>query len=82
MELAGFKVMKMGCQSCVKKVTAALRGVSGLDVVEVKPGSAVVRRDPTLAGDDRVIAALRAAGYEAYPEVRYADSNAGSPGTV
>lgn len=81
-EQAKFKVRKMGCQSCVNRVAAALRGVEGLEVVEVKPGLAVVRRDPAIAGDERTIEALRAAGYEAYPEVRHADSNAGSPDTV
>lgn len=80
MESVEFKVLKMGCSSCVAKVTRALSGVTSLEVVSVTPGHAVVRRDPALVNDEQVIAALKAAGYEATREVRHvtANSDAGS----
>ena len=75
MEELSFKVMKMGCSACVLKVTNALQGVPALEVVSVKLGQAVVRREPAVLSDEQVIAALRSAGYEATLEVRHGSAN-------
>ena len=72
MEQIQFKVKKMGCGACVTRVTAALNSVSGVEVVSVKPGYAVVRRDPAAVTDQQIMNAVQAAGYEATREADHA----------
>ena len=55
----------MTCQMCVKHVTKALNGVSGLTIKDVSVGSAVVEYDPAAIPDDWIRNAIRDAGYEA-----------------
>lgn len=66
-----FAIEGMGCQSCVGRVRTALAGVDGVEVVDVRRGHAIVRREAEgNSGDgDAVIEALRAAGYPARREV-------------
>ena len=68
MEEVQFKVRKMGCEACVARVITALKSVTGVEVVSVKPGLAVVRREPT-TNDEQIVTAVKAAGYEATREV-------------
>ncbi len=51
---------------CVKHVTEALEGVSGVSKVKVKlePGTAVVRHDPDKADMPAFKSAVAEAGYE------------------
>ncbi|MCC6407099.1 MAG: cation-translocating P-type ATPase [Planctomycetes bacterium] len=55
----------MTCQACAQSVERALRGVPGIAAAEVSFGSrsATLSRDPELADDERIRAAVRAAGY-------------------
>ena len=61
----------MTCPSCIRHVTDALKDLDGVDQVDVKlkEGIAVVRHDATEAPVDRLIDALRDAGYESKPRV-------------
>jgi copper chaperone CopZ len=58
-------VSGMTCQSCVRRVTAALRAVPGVSEVEVRraDGQALVRHDPATAPTSALIAAVEKAGY-------------------
>lgn len=60
-------VLGMSCSSCVHHVGQALREVEGVTEVEVRlrEGKVRVRHDPNEAPLERLIAALRDAGYEA-----------------
>ncbi len=59
-----FRIEGMGCAHCVKAVREALVGVPGLRVEDVQLGSATVSYDPALVSEDRIRAAVAAAGYE------------------
>ena len=56
----------MTCDMCVKHVTKALEGVSGVSKVKVKlePGIAIVRYDPDEAGMQDFKSAVSEAGYD------------------
>lgn len=60
----------MTCASCVRHVTTALKGVTGVGQVDValRQGIVVIRHDATDAPVDRLIEALREAGYESRPK--------------
>ena len=49
METMTVEIDGMSCDHCVRAVRTALGGVAGLEVCEVKVGSAVVRYDPKVA---------------------------------
>ena len=68
MEKVSLEIDSMGCGACVANVTHALNAVEGVVVERVKVGSAVVWRNPAVAGDDRIINALAAVGYTARKE--------------
>ena len=61
----------MTCPSCIRHVTEALEEVDGVDKVDVKlrEGIVVVQHDAKEASVDRLIDALRDAGYESQPRV-------------
>lgn len=61
------KVAGMTCTMCVKHVTKALERIPGVSRVEVtlSPPRALVRYDPATTSAETMIAAVRAAGYEA-----------------
>ena len=53
----------MSCGHCVGRVTSALKGVAGAEVVNVAIGSADVRLDPAKTSVAAVAAAVTSAGY-------------------
>jgi copper chaperone CopZ len=59
-----FRIEGMGCAHCVNAVREALAGVPNVRVEDVQVGSATVSYDPALVGEDRIRAAVAAAGYE------------------
>ena len=65
-----FPVTGMTCGSCVSRITRSLRRLEGVDRVHVDLGNEVVtlRRQPTVASDAVLAAAVAAAGYEAHLE--------------
>jgi copper chaperone len=66
MKKTKLNIQGMTCNMCVKHVTEALEGVSGVSKVNVKlePGTAVVRYDPDEAGMAAFKSAVAEAGYE------------------
>jgi len=60
----------MTCPSCVRHVGEALKDVAGVEKVELdlRNGIAVVLHDATEAPIDRLIEAVREAGYESQPK--------------
>jgi mercuric reductase len=61
------RIEGMTCAGCARHVTQALRGVSGVESVEVgdwQTGSAAVIADATVS-DEALAAAVAAAGYRA-----------------
>ena len=67
METKTLKVEGMSCGHCVKAVTNALSGVSGVTDINVslKDGTASFGYDPALAPLDVIIAAIADEGYKA-----------------
>ncbi len=67
METIRFPVTGMTCTSCVNRITRALRRLNGVTKVSVDLGreSATVRREPALASNAALAAAVAEAGYEA-----------------
>lgn len=55
----------MTCGHCVEGVTKALKTVPGVEVMAVTVGRATVRADETTASEERIVQAIKAAGYEA-----------------
>jgi P-type Cu+ transporter len=64
-----FDVSGMHCQSCVGLIRDEVSEVAGVASVSVDlaAGTAIVRFDPSLAGDAEIVAAVEAAGYTASP---------------
>ena len=64
-----FAVSGMHCQSCVALVSDEVGDLPGVESVEVDlaAAKATVRYDPTLVDEAAIVAAVRAAGYEAEP---------------
>lgn len=56
----------MSCQHCVKTVTEALRGLPGVEAVEVslEAGTARIAYDPALSDRQAMARAVADAGYE------------------
>jgi copper chaperone len=63
------EVQGMTCPSCIRHVTAALDEIDGVAKVDVKlrDGLVVVQHDASAAPIERLVDALRDAGYEAQP---------------
>ena len=57
------KIEGMSCGGCVRRLTAALKMLPGVQVDEVSVGRAQVRLDPAVASEEQVIKAIRDAGY-------------------
>ena len=68
METITFPVRGMTCSACVSRITRALRKVPGVErtVVDLRRETATVRRDPEVATDASLAAAVAGAGYEAH----------------
>lgn len=60
------RVEGMSCSSCVRHIDTALRGLGGVDAVEVqlREGRVVVKHDAAAAPVSAMIAALQKAGYD------------------
>ncbi|MDI1449112.1 heavy-metal-associated domain-containing protein [Polyangium sp. 6x1] len=59
----------MSCPSCIRHIDSALRGLDGVEKVDVKlrEGTVLVKHDPSSAPTNALIEALRDAGYESRP---------------
>jgi copper chaperone CopZ len=55
----------MHCEGCVRRVTAALQGIRGADVVSVEVGSAQIRFDPELVSREEIAEAVNRIGFSA-----------------
>jgi copper chaperone CopZ len=70
LETIRFPVTGMACGSCVNRITRALRGLPGVSAVRVDLGrqAVTVRREPAVAPDAALAAAISEAGYAAQLE--------------
>ncbi|CAM5375539.1 heavy-metal-associated domain-containing protein [Thauera mechernichensis] len=61
------KVEGMSCGGCVRNVTGVLKGIAGVEDVQVslEQGSATVRFDPAQVSVDAMRAAVEDAGFDA-----------------
>ena len=59
------QISGMSCDNCVRHVKAALSDLRGVDVRDVRIGSATVGIEPDQGGEEAVILALQEAGYGA-----------------
>jgi copper chaperone len=55
----------MHCGGCVRRVTAALQGVKGVDLGPVEVGSAEMTFHPGQAGAEEIAAAVNRIGFSA-----------------
>ena len=53
----------MSCGHCVAAVSGALKGLEGVDLEQVKVGSAVVSYDPAAVSPEKITQAIEAEGY-------------------
>jgi copper chaperone len=65
MEHATIEITGMSCQHCVRAVEGALAGLDGVQVEEVRVGSANVAYDPEAVTPAAIEAAIEDEGYEA-----------------
>lgn len=65
------EVQGMTCPSCIRHINQALAELDGVGAIDVKlrDGVVVVQHDAAQAPVDRLIDALRDAGYESQPRV-------------
>ena len=63
MQTLTMKLGGMSCGHCVGAVTRALKSVAGVEVTDVKVGSATVNFDPAAATRAQIAAALADEGY-------------------
>lgn len=64
---ASFYVKGMMCSSCAKKVKTSVQALNGVHWIQVdrKGNLAQVKYDPAATTPDAIVAAIKAAGYEA-----------------
>lgn len=65
MEQATIGIQGMSCGHCVASVKRALGQLAGVDVQEVKVGSATVAYDPAAVTPERIAQAIADEGYAA-----------------
>ena len=65
MEQATIGIQGMSCGHCVASVKRALAQLEGVEVQEVKVGSATVSYDPAAIGPERITQAIADEGYAA-----------------
>jgi copper chaperone len=58
----------MHCEACIRRVTAALQGVKGVEVDSVEVGSARTTFDPNQASAEEIAAAVNGIGFSARVE--------------
>jgi copper chaperone len=63
MESLTLDISGMSCSHCVGRVSTALRNVAGVEVGDVKIGSATLSYDPAKASPDEIASAVSDAGY-------------------
>jgi copper chaperone len=64
LKTALLKIEGMHCQACVRRVTAAIEKVDGLNSAKVEVGSAAVEFDPEKTSEQDIAEAVRAIGFE------------------
>ncbi len=64
-----FSVQGMSCEGCVESVTACLKKVLGVQSAQVSLAEkkAVIVADPVQVPDEKIVAAVKEAGYQAEP---------------
>ncbi len=67
MERIFIQIAGMSCEGCVNSVRNALARVPGVQVDQVKLGTATVRYDPAMTDPERVHAAIEKAGFKPHP---------------
>jgi copper chaperone len=70
MERATIGIGGMSCGHCVASVRGALARLEGVEVEELRVGSATVAYDPETVPVERIAAAIEAQGYGARVEER------------
>lgn len=65
--MRSFKVSGMTCGHCVRAVTEAVQGVDPSAEVKVDLGAGRVTVSGGDAGDERIVQAIQAEGYQAEP---------------
>ena len=63
MDRITMKIDGMTCGHCVAQVTKALKGLEGVEVEQVKVGSATVAFDPAAASEQGIAQAIEDQGY-------------------
>jgi copper chaperone CopZ len=63
MQRISIPIAGMSCGGCVSHVRNALARVPGVQVEQVKVGSAIVAYDPAVTSPDAIRAAIAGAGY-------------------
>ena len=64
MDRVTMSIEGMSCGHCVMAVRKALQAIDGVEVEEVKVGSATVAFDPAATNADQLADAVRDEGYE------------------
>ena len=64
-ETREFTIEGMTCGNCIRHVTNALQAIEGVEIKDVGIGSARIAYDPDQVAEDRVLEAVRQAGYQA-----------------
>ncbi len=72
MEPLGLKISGMSCGHCIGAVTKALRSIDGVQIEDVKVGSATMSYDPAITSPAQIAAAVETAGYGTQPADRAA----------
>jgi copper chaperone len=67
MKPLSIEIEGMSCGHCVAAVRGALEGLQGVEVGEVKVGSARVEYDPAAVQPEQIADAIRDEGYAAHP---------------
>jgi len=63
MERTTIEIGGMSCGHCVARVTKALNDVSGVDVEQVRVGTATVLFDPSATSEAKIAEAIEDQGY-------------------
>ena len=58
----------MSCGHCISRVRSTLQQISGVEVLSLELGSAVVRYDESVTSADTIARALTSDGYAATPQ--------------
>jgi copper chaperone len=65
MRIVSLAIEGMHCGACVRRVTAALEKLDGVEVLKVDIGAAEVRLADPSAGDQRIVDAIERIGFKA-----------------